>query len=133
MAVIDKLEVQVVINDTPVHEYQSLDASDEIPAQCTRYIEAENDVQFGIRIAILETMSTKSTSLSFWIFLDGTLVSRNLVEERRGIIRPQMDTIRGVDVGDAAGWQLRRFVFKDINFSEASFALDIARKLTFIS
>ena len=123
MAILDKLEVSIIVNERLAPEFENHETDPDSAARIVRFIEAADDVPFGIRIAIRDSMEIKSTSLSFRIFIDGKWARSRLFNTKDYLLHPQQKYICDVHVVNSTGWESSPFLFHAVETGRSDYFL----------
>ena len=125
MAILEGIEVLVVIAGKALTEYDDEEAADkshEHASEVSKYIEAVSDAEFGIDITVPSSYDFAGDAISFKLTLDGVSVRGRLCRKAK-IKRLRVDwhtTIAGSKVKNGKNWYLKPFKFNDINIGKTS-------------
>lgn len=120
MAILDKLEVGILVNGRLAPEFENHETDPDSATRTVRFIEAANDVPFGIRIAIRDSMRIKSTSLEFQMYVDGKWARGIYINKKNNFVHPQQKDVNGVYVESSTGSELRPFLFHAVETGESN-------------
>lgn len=113
MAILKKLEIEVVVDGKPLTEYEDNDDEDRNSDTVVRYIESTTGSQFSLKACALESFKFTSEAVTFRVYLDGHNAATLMVEKDL-IGFPSI--LEGVSQQTDQGWQVKPFIFSDIKY-----------------
>ena len=111
MAILQKLEVAILVKGEQLEEYPDEEDKANDPAEITRYVEAVSGASFVIRVGLLPTFRLTSDILKFSVFLGGRYAERILHVAESAI---QLYDIKGSSRQYGKQWGRRPFKFSEI-------------------
>ncbi|KAK5127456.1 hypothetical protein LTR85_006795 [Meristemomyces frigidus] len=123
MAVHDELpgvQITIIADGQPLHEYQDTDI-DEDDKTVTRYIKADSDQEFKIKVELGKNTVFKGDCLSFQVFVDGTQVDDLLPSKSQALEGGLTQYSEGVDLPNN---QIRKYRFASVETANDGHKLD---------
>ena len=115
MAIIGKMEVEVLVGGAALHEYEDNEMDNEDPNLVVRYIEANSGAPFSIKNYVPGSYELTSDAVSFHIVLDGKWTTGRLLRKVNSSKEGSWETIvAGINKNGFHNGSLRPFIFSEV-------------------
>lgn len=118
MAILKDIACHVLVNDTPVQEYDDELDGYQGESQITKFIESVSEARFKINLTIPLSIPIPSDGLSVSLYIDGKSVTGRYTDKVRLQTCKGLITINDVTLTDSTGLVRKPFIFNEIKRCE---------------
>ncbi|KAH7085199.1 hypothetical protein BKA63DRAFT_597882 [Paraphoma chrysanthemicola] len=86
--------VEILVDDQPVQEYDDVEKGPARPNTVTKYIEAQSDKEFAVRLKVTDDFLYPASDLEMRTIIDRSIINERMVRARE-LYLPQGTTVEG--------------------------------------